>query len=80
LPFSQEGPIVYGGQRVDGALLFASIALKIGKNGLKARKLWPPKVVGGCFYKKFSIKQLIAYFQTSQKILKYYSVAYRVTR
>ncbi len=34
----------------------------------------------GHLYKKFSIQELIAYFQTPQKILKYYFVAFRVTR
>jgi hypothetical protein len=35
---------------------------------------------GGHFYGKFCIKELIAYFETPQKILKSYSVAFRVTR
>jgi hypothetical protein len=43
-------------------------------------KLWPPKVGGIIFYKKLSIKQLIAYFRTSPKIFKYYFIALRVTR
>jgi hypothetical protein len=66
---------------VDGACLDTFVALKIGKNGLEARKLWSLDVRGtGHFYKKISNEQLIAYFQTSQKILKYYSFAFRVTR
>ncbi len=52
--------------------LCISITLKIGKNGLE--------VMEGHFYKKISIKQLIDYFWIPQKILKYYSVAFRVTR
>jgi hypothetical protein len=36
-----------------------------------------PQSKGGCFYKKISMVQLIAYFGTPQKILKYY---FRVTR
>jgi hypothetical protein len=59
----------------------ASVALKIGKSGLEARKLWSLDVGDRSFLqKKISNKQLIAYFQTSQKILKYYSVTFRVTR
>jgi len=32
--------------------LGASVTLKVGKNGLKARKLWPPEVGGLVFTKK----------------------------
>jgi hypothetical protein len=32
------------------------------------------------FYIRISIEELIAYFQTPQKILKYYFVAFRITR
>ncbi len=60
--------------------LCASIALKIGKNGLKVRKLYLPPSEGGWFYKKFSIEKLIAYFQTLQKIYIYYSIALRDRR
>jgi hypothetical protein len=57
------------------------VALKIGKNGLEARKLWPSDLKWGShFYRKFSIEQLIAYSQTPQKIFKYYSIAFKVTR
>jgi hypothetical protein len=34
----------------------------------------------GHLYKKFSIKELIAYFRTPQQILTYYFIAFRVTR
>ncbi len=47
---------------------------------LEAIKLQPPKVGGGRFYRKFSMEQRIAYFQTPQKILKYYSIAFRVNK
>jgi len=57
--------------------LGASVTLKISKNEFEARKLWPPKVKG---VEKFSIEQIIAYFGTPQKILKSYSVAFRVTK
>ncbi len=61
--------------------LDTSLTLKIGKNGLEARKLWSFDAGGrGHFYRKISNKQLIACFQTPQKILKYYSVAFRITR
>jgi len=52
------------------------ITLKIGKIWLEARKLQSRG--GGLFCRKFSMKQLIAYFWTPQKALKYYCVA--VTR
>jgi hypothetical protein len=50
-----------------GPSLSASIALEINKNGSKVRKLRFPKVGGGHFFNTFSIEQLIAYFQTTQK-------------
>jgi len=34
----------------------------------------------GHFYRKFSIEEFITYFQTPQKILKYYFFAFRVIR
>jgi hypothetical protein len=37
----------------------------------------PPPSKWVIFTKQVSIEQLIAYFQSSQKILKYYSVAFR---
>jgi hypothetical protein len=55
------------------------ITLKIGKIWLEARKLQSRRGGGGVFFcRKFSMKQLIAYFWTPQKALKYYCVA--VTR
>jgi hypothetical protein len=74
------GPVVHGVQNRWSPPLDASVALKIGKNGQEARKLWPPKVGGVCFYRKCLIEHFIAYFGTPQKILKYYSVSFRVTR
>jgi hypothetical protein len=71
------GPIVYDVQIEDGTLLLVYLSHKISKNGLEVRK---PRSRGGCFYKKFSIEQLISYFRTPQKILQYYSVAFRVKR
>jgi hypothetical protein len=61
--------------------LCASMALKISKNGLEVRKLWPSDLKCGFqFYRIFLIKQLIAYFQTPEKIFKYYFIAFKVTR
>jgi hypothetical protein len=60
--------------------LCESIALKIGKNGLKVRKLCPPPSKGGRFLKKISIEQIISYFRTPQKIYIYYSIAFRDRR
>jgi hypothetical protein len=46
--------MLYGVQRVDGALLFcAFIAIKIDKSGLEARKLWSLKVWGVVFQNFF---------------------------
>ncbi len=43
--------------------LCAFIKLKISRNELEMKKLWPPKVgEAGHFYRKFLIKQFIAYF------------------
>jgi hypothetical protein len=39
-----------------------------------------PRSTRGCFYKKFSIEQLTYYFRTPQKILKYYSISFKVKR
>jgi len=47
---------------------------------IRGEKFMAPQSKEGHFYKKFLIKQLIAYFRTPQKILKSYSVAFRVTR
>jgi len=44
------------------------------------RETYGPLKWGSHFYRKFSIKQLIAYFQTPQKIFKYYSIAFKDTR
>jgi hypothetical protein len=44
--FLQDGPIVYGVEKKWNPLLEASAALKIGKNGLEARKLQPFKIGG----------------------------------
>jgi hypothetical protein len=42
-------------------LLDASVALKMGKNGLNARKLQRFKIGGVDFYRKFLIVQLIVF-------------------
>ncbi len=49
--------------------LCASIALKIDKNGLEARKLQPFEI-GGSFYKKFSIKKAHSLFSKLSKKIK----------
>jgi hypothetical protein len=41
---------------------------------------YSPSKKQGHFYKTILIKQLIAYFQTLQKIHKYYFVALKVTK
>jgi hypothetical protein len=82
-PFLQEGLIVYGLKKESrwSPPLGASVALKIGKNTLEAKKSYTIQSrEGGRFYKKNWIIQLIAYFCTPQKIFKCYSVAFRVTR
>ncbi len=59
--------------------LGASMALKINKNEQEMRKLQPSEVRGVVFTERVWMEQLIAYFRSLQKILKYYSVAFRVT-
>jgi hypothetical protein len=46
---------------------------------IKGKKVMAPQSKGALFYKKFSIEQLITYLGTHQKILKSYSVTFRVT-
>jgi hypothetical protein len=61
--------------------LGASDTLKIDKNGLEARKLQPFKVGAESFLQKILIFSAHNLFSNpSKKILKYYSVAFRVTR
>jgi hypothetical protein len=55
------------------------MALKINKNEQEMRKLQPSEVRGVVFTERVWMEQLIAYFRSLQKILKYYSVAFRVT-
>ncbi len=62
-----------------GPSVGASIALKIGKNGLEVRKGMAPQSRGAHFY-RFFFWTFIAYFQTPQKIFNYFLVAFRVTR
>jgi hypothetical protein len=61
-------------------LLDASVALKKWQNWIKCEEITMLQNRWGQFYRKFSIVQLIAYFHTPPKILKYYYVAFRVTR
>jgi hypothetical protein len=56
----------------------AFVALKIGKNGLEARKLRPPKI-GGSFLHKILNQIAHNLVLKPQKILKYYSIAFKVT-
>lgn len=46
----------------------------------RGEKVTSPQSMGDQFYRNFFTKQLIAYFQTPQKIFKYYSVAFGITR
>jgi hypothetical protein len=57
------------------------LTLKIDKNGLEVRKL-QPLIIRGSFWQKKILNWTthIAYLQTPQKIVKYYFVAFRVTR
>jgi len=59
--------------------LGASMPLKINKNEQEMRKLQPSEVGGVVFTEQVSMEKLTAYFQSLQKILKYYSVPFRVT-
>jgi hypothetical protein len=53
---------------------------KIRKKWTKGKNVTAPQVRGVHFYRNFSIKQFIAYFQTPQKIFKYYFVSFKVTK
>jgi hypothetical protein len=51
--------------------LGTSVTLKIDQKSTNGEKIMTPKLRRIIFTKKFSIKQLIAYFRIPQKILKY---------
>jgi hypothetical protein len=46
---------------------------KSSQKQIRGEKLGASEVGGKSFYRKYSIEQLIAYFWTPKKILKYYS-------
>jgi hypothetical protein len=66
--FCRRAPFLWCTESRWSPPLGPSVALKISKNGFKAKKLWPPNK-GACFYQKFSIEQLITYLGTLQKSL-----------
>ncbi len=73
--------IVYGVQRVDEALLLEYLRPKDWQKWTRGYKVMALRSRGeGHFTEQVSMQHLIAYFRSSQKILKYYFVAFRVTR
>jgi hypothetical protein len=55
-------------------------SIKNWQKWIRDKKIMPPKVGESFLLKNKLIKQFVAYFQTPQKILKYYFITFRITR